>query len=88
MTEGQTLDLVRQSFIVMAQMAGPTLLVSLIIGLGIGLFQALTSIQEVTLTFVPKIIGMGIMLWVSIDTMGRILGDFFKGPILDAIVKI
>jgi flagellar biosynthesis protein FliQ len=87
MTESQVLDLVRAAFIIAAEMSAPTLLVALGLGLIIGFFQALTSIQETTLTFVPKMIGMGIMLWVSLDSMSLALGDFFKGPILDAIVR-
>ena len=48
-----------------AKLAGPILLVSLAIGLLVSLFQSVTSIQEVTLTFVPKLAGVAIVLLVA-----------------------
>jgi flagellar biosynthetic protein FliQ len=56
------LDLARQAIIVGLMLSLPILAVSLVIGLIISIFQAVTSIQEQTLTFVPKIIITGLAL--------------------------
>lgn len=56
MTEAQFLELIQQTLLVIIQISLPVLMVSLGIGLIISLFQAVTQIQEATLTFVPKII--------------------------------
>ena len=58
MTEGQVLDIVRDSIYVLLMTSMPLLLVSLVIGLVISIFQTVTSIQEQTLTFIPKIVGV------------------------------
>jgi len=51
-------------------------------GLFIGLFQALTSIQEMTLTFVPKLVAMLAVFWVSMDFMSGVLISLFHDTIL------
>lgn len=56
MTEGQVLDIAREAIYNIIICSAPLLLVSLIVGLIISIFQTVTSIQEQTLTFVPKII--------------------------------
>lgn len=61
MTPEQTVDIVRDALIVAMLVSMPILAVGLIIGLIISIFQAVTQIQEQTLTFVPKIVGMGIV---------------------------
>ena len=53
--------------------SGPVLLVSLVVGLVISLFQAVTQIQEFTLTFVPKIIAVFITLFILFPWISRIL---------------
>ncbi len=58
MTEGQVLDIVRDSIYTLIVVSAPLLLISLVIGLVISIFQTVTSIQEQTLTFIPKIIGV------------------------------
>jgi len=58
MTEGQVLDIIREAIYVLLLTSLPLLLVSLVIGLIISIFQTVTSIQEQTLTFIPKIIGV------------------------------
>lgn len=66
-TEGQVLDIAREAIYTIIICAAPLLLISLIVGLIISIFQTVTSIQEQTLTFVPKIIAVfvGIMLFGS-----------------------
>ena len=58
MTESTLLDLTRHAMIVALEIAMPVLVVSLIVGMLVSLFQAITQIQEMTLTFVPKIIAV------------------------------
>ena len=54
-----------QTMIISAKLCAPILLVSLAVGLLVSLFQSVTQIQEVTLTFVPKLIGVGLVLMLS-----------------------
>ena len=63
-TEGQVLDIAREALFLIIKVSTPLLLISLIIGLVVSIFQTVTSIQEQTLTFVPKIlvVFLGIML--------------------------
>ena len=70
MTEQQVLDITREAVFLVIKCSAPLLLISLIVGLVISIFQTVTSIQEQTLTFVPKILAIfiGIMLlgsWIA-----------------------
>ena len=56
MTEGQVLDVARDALYTIIICPAPLLIISLVVGLIISIFQTVTSIQEQTLTFVPKII--------------------------------
>lgn len=58
MTDTIVLELLRQMFWVSLKIAGPVLGTALVVGVGIGIFQAVTQIQEMTLTFVPKAIAI------------------------------
>ena len=58
MNEVEVLDISREAVFTLIKVVSPVLLVALFIGLIIGIFQALTQIQEMTLAFVPKIIGV------------------------------
>lgn len=62
MNEGTVLTLAQNAVMVTLILAGPVLLVSLIVGSLISLFQAATQINEVTLTFVPKLIAVGVVM--------------------------
>ncbi|MDW8319950.1 MAG: flagellar biosynthesis protein FliQ [Armatimonadota bacterium] len=62
MTEGQVLEIGRQALWVLIQIALPVLLFGMVAGVLVSLFQAVTQIQEVTLTFVPKIAAVVIAL--------------------------
>ena len=63
-TEGHVMDIAREALFLIIKVSAPLLLISLIIGLIISIFQTVTSIQEQTLTFVPKIVAvfLGMML--------------------------
>lgn len=56
------LSLAQSAMIVTLQLIGPTLIMSLILGISISIFQSATQINEVTLTFIPKIIGIGAVI--------------------------
>ena len=62
MTEQQVIDIMREALFLVIKCSAPLLLVSLIVGLIISIFQTITSIQEQTLTFVPKIIAVFLTL--------------------------
>ncbi len=64
MTEGQVLDVMRDAFYNVIICSAPMLIISLVVGLVISIFQTVTSIQEQTLTFVPKIISIFIALLI------------------------
>ena len=66
-TQGEVLDIASQAIYTIIMVSAPLLLVSLIIGLIISIFQTVTSIQEQTLTFVPKILAVfvGMMIFGS-----------------------
>lgn len=80
MTEGQVLDIVRDSIYTIIICSAPMLLISLIIGLIVSIFQTVTSIQEQTLTFVPKILGIFVGL--------IIFGSFILNNITDFITNL
>ena len=73
MNEAQALDFMRDAILTLLKVTTPIMLVGLIVGLIISLFQALTSIQEMTLTFVPKILivffSLVLLLPFMLDTM-------------------
>ena len=78
-------DSMRQALWIAVTISAPMLAVALVAGVTIGLFQALTSIQELTLTFVPKVAAMLIVFWVSMSFMSETLVDFFQGRIIPLI---
>ncbi|GGW25803.1 flagellar biosynthetic protein FliQ [Gemmobacter lanyuensis] len=85
MTEQLIYDTLRQGLWLAVKISAPLLLVALVAGVVIGLFQALTSIQEATLTFVPKVGMMLIVFWVSMNFMTTGLVDFFRDQLVPQI---
>lgn len=79
-------DVFRQGLWTASVAAAPVLGVALIVGLAIGLLQALTSVQEMTLTFVPKLIAIVAVFWVFMGFMTQTLVEFFQTTILLKIV--
>jgi flagellar biosynthetic protein FliQ len=65
MTDNQVVQLGVQAFEISMKLAAPILLTALILGFGISLFQSVTQIQEATLSFVPKAVGVGVALLFS-----------------------
>ncbi len=64
MTDTQIIHLGMQVMLVSAKLAAPALVTALVIGFAVSLFQSATQIQEFTLSFVPKAVGVGIALLV------------------------
>lgn len=85
MSEALFFDTLRQGLWVAVMMSAPMLTVALVAGLAVGLFQALTSVQELTLTFVPKVGAMLLVFWVSMSFMSTMLVAFFHDRILPLI---
>jgi flagellar biosynthesis protein FliQ len=78
MTAPEVLDVARDSLWTLLLVSGPLMFVALIIGLAISLVQALTQIQEQTLTFVPKMIAMTLGLLLLFPFMGHSLGGLME----------
>lgn len=78
MSGAEVLDIARDSIWVLIILCGPIMLVALGVGLTIGLLQALTQIQEMTLTFVPKLIALGVVLLLSLPMIGAALSHFMS----------
>ena len=85
MDQAQIFDVLRQGLWISVLISAPLLAVALITGVVIGLFQALTSIQETTLTFVPKAGLMIAVFWVSMSFMTATLVTFFTQRIIPLI---
>ena len=74
MTPAESLDFARSAIYVLLEMITPAMLTALVVGLGIGLLQALTQIQEMTLVFVPKIIAIFVVLLIALPFAGAAMG--------------
>jgi len=81
------LEIARDAVIVTLKIGSPVLLLALIVGLTISLFQALTQIQEMTLTFVPKAIVIFLSLIVFMPFMLGTLVSFTEG-LMDRIIAL
>lgn len=62
MNEATAIQIATEAIIIAAKLAGPILVVSLVVGVFVSLLQTVTSIQEMTLTFVPKLIGVALII--------------------------
>ena len=76
MDEVAVLEVGRDALVVILKTSGPIMMVGLIIGMIIALFQALTTIQEMTLTFVPKIIAIFISIVIFLPFMMTTIIEF------------
>jgi flagellar biosynthesis protein FliQ len=84
MTPADAIDFAREAIWVLLEIAAPAMLTALVVGLAIGLLQALTQIQEMTLVFVPKIIAIFVMLLISLP----FAGEAMYGLMSDIAVRI
>ncbi|SEM60659.1 flagellar biosynthetic protein FliQ [Loktanella fryxellensis] len=85
MSEAVFYDTLRQGLWIALQISIPVLTAALVVGLAIGLLQALTSIQEMTLTFVPKLAAIAAVFWISMAFMTETLVSFFQAAIIPLI---
>jgi len=70
-------DIGRKAMLLMLYMCGPMLIAALVVGLIIALFQAATHINEMTMTFIPKILTVVLVLMFFLPTMLALFKDFF-----------
>ena len=85
MGESEIFEVLRASLWTGVMMGLPILGVSLVLGFVIGLVQALTSVQEMTLTFVPKIIAVVAVFFLTVGYMTRVCLDLFENLIIPMI---
>lgn len=78
MDQGIILDYAREAIWLTLKIGAPIMLIGLFVGIIVALFQALTQIQEMTLTFVPKILAIFLALFVMIPYMGGELAEFTR----------
>lgn len=85
MSEHDILSFFREALSLSVVMVAPLMIAALIIGLIIGLLQALTSVQETTLTFAPKLAVILLVFGATAGSMGRMLTDFFDARVIPLI---
>lgn len=85
MSEEVFYDILRQGLWTAFLVSIPILTVALATGLAIGLFQALTSVQEMTLTFVPKLAAIIGVFWMTMGYMSETLVSFFQSTLIPII---
>jgi len=85
--EGDLAVLAREALIVMLKLAGPVLLVGLVVGLIVSMMQALTQINESTLVFIPKLLAVCATIAVLGGFMMQTLGDYARS-VFDQIIVI
>jgi flagellar biosynthetic protein FliQ len=84
MTPADSIDFARSSIYVLLEIIMPAMVTALVVGLGIGLLQALTQIQEMTLVFVPKIIAIFVVLLLFLPFAGAAM----NGLMIDIAQRI
>jgi len=80
-------DTLRQGLWISVVISVPILSAALLAGVTVGLFQARTSIQEMTLTFVPKLLAIVAVFWISMNFMTESLTGFFTETIVPLIAR-
>jgi flagellar biosynthesis protein FliQ len=80
MSQDTVINLATQAMVLALKIAGPILVLGLIIGLLVSIFQAVTSIQEQSLSFIPKIIGVAVLIVV--------LGPWMLGQMVDYVQNL
>jgi len=78
MTGSEVLDIARDGIWVLIIVSAPMMIVGLVVGVVIALFQALTQIQEMTLVFVPKILAIFVTMLVALPFMGDIMSGYMN----------
>jgi flagellar biosynthetic protein FliQ len=78
MTGSEVLDVGRDAIWLTLQLSAPILIVGLVVGVAVGLFQTLTQIQEATLVYAPKIVAVFASLLLFMPFMGALLSAFMR----------
>ena len=87
MNETEVIEIMREAITVMLKVVGPILLAGLVVGVTVSLVQAVTQIQEMTLTYIPKMLVIfGLTIWL-LPFMMATLGGFTQS-LTDRIVQI
>ena len=76
MSQTAVLTILQQTLLVVAELSGPLLITALVIGVIISLFQAVTQVNEMTLSYVPKIVAIGLVLILAGPWMLQTLLDY------------
>ena len=74
MSQALVIDLARNAIMLALMVGGPLMLVALVVGLVVSVFQAVTQIQEQTLSFVPKLIAVSVAFLVALPWMLEMFG--------------
>ena len=87
MTDTQVLEIALHAIVIAAKLCAPILIVTLAVGFGISLMQAVTQIQEVTLTFVPKLVAVAVVIMLAGNWM---LAEMisFTGELYETIPRL
>ncbi len=83
MTTGDVVELLRQSLTITFMVSAPLLLMALAVGLLIGLFQAATQVNEMTLSFIPKLLAIGAVLVLTGNWMLNQMVQFTRDLIMN-----
>ena len=78
MNGAEVLDIGRDAIWLTIQLCGPVMMVGLVVGVVIGLMQALTQIQEATLIYAPKIVAIFVSLLIFLPFMGALMSGFMR----------
>ena len=78
MSGAEVLDVGRDAIWLTIQLSAPVLIIGLVVGVAIGLFQAVTQIQEATLVYAPKIVAVFVGLLLFLPLMGALMGGFMQ----------
>lgn len=86
MTGAQVLDVAQDGIWTLIYISAPLMIVGLVVGVVIALFQALTQIQEMTLVFVPKILAIFITMLLTLPFMGAQMAGYMN-RVVDLIIS-
>lgn len=87
MNQTEVIEVVREAILLALQIGAPPMLIGLLVGVIIALFQALTQIQEITLVFVPKIIAIFLSIFVFFPGFAAMMVTFMQ-TLADRIIAI
>lgn len=84
---GPLFDLLRSGLWTAVLLSLPILGVTLVVGVIIGLLQALTSVQEMTLTFVPKLVAIVVVFWSTMSSAALLLVNYYQDQVIPMIAR-